>query len=194
MGSAKDWSRSGFLVSATLIGVSIACVDVEALSSGECDEGTKACNGMCVDFDDPQTGCSRPGCAPCVLESASSKCSQVDQVCVVAICNPGRDDCDNDASNGCETDIYGDEMNCGACRDLCVRLEGQNYEPTCRTGDCIVGTCDPGVEDCDGITANGCETDVNTDENCGACGNQCGVDEMCAPDAEMTAWMCVPAL
>ncbi len=35
--------------------------------------------------------------------------------------------------------------------------------------------CEPGLGDCDGDPANGCETNLTKEENCGACGEVCGV-------------------
>lgn len=43
--------------------------------------------------------------------------------------------------------------------------------------DCLLnGNCNAGLVDCDGNTANGCETNNNTDPaNCGTCGNVCSL-------------------
>ncbi|MEM9188236.1 MAG: hypothetical protein AAGF12_03630 [Myxococcota bacterium] len=39
--------------------------------------------------------------------------------------------------------------------------------------------CAPGTADCDANMVNGCEVDLDTRENCGGCGVQCGVAESC---------------
>ena len=39
--------------------------------------------------------------------------------CVVAACNAGFSDCDNDAMTGCETATRSDPTNCGACGTVC---------------------------------------------------------------------------
>jgi hypothetical protein len=42
------------------------------------------------------------------------------------------------------------------------------------TGTACKFTCSAGFSDCDGITSNGCEVNLNTDgKNCGACGHDC---------------------
>ena len=48
----------------------------------------------------------------------------------VKSCRKGFDDCDKDPANGCETDIYNDNQNCGACGNYCSELE------ICRLGMC----------------------------------------------------------
>ena len=45
---------------------------------------------------------------------------------------------------------------------------------TCVSGRCLIDECTVGRDDCDGRSANGCETDLYTDlENCGRCGRGC---------------------
>ena len=45
-------------------------------------------------------------------------------------CSKGFSDCDKDPANGCETDIFNDPENCGACGNECSDLE------ICRLGWC----------------------------------------------------------
>jgi hypothetical protein len=45
------------------------------------------------------------------------------------------------------------------------------YHPELFT--CFVVTCFPGTADCNHIGTDGCETDITTVQNCGACGNVC---------------------
>ncbi|MEJ2180838.1 MAG: MopE-related protein [Gammaproteobacteria bacterium] len=45
-------------------------------------------------------------------------------------CNDGFGDCDGDQSNGCETDIYNNNKNCGSCGNECSDLE------VCKLGIC----------------------------------------------------------
>jgi hypothetical protein len=69
------------------------------------------------------------------------------------------------------TDLDTDPNNCGQCFVSCW---GENVEAECRDRMCVAdGPCNAGFGDCDGMF--GCETLVNTPENCGACGrNNCG--------------------
>jgi len=41
-------------------------------------------------------------------------------------CKEGFDDCDKDLSNGCETDIYNDDQNCGSCFNTCSEVDQCN--------------------------------------------------------------------
>lgn len=45
------------------------------------------------------------------------------------VCNQGLSDCDGLASNGCETSVLGDFINCGSCGHKC-------YGGTCSSGQC----------------------------------------------------------
>ena len=51
-------------------------------------------------------------------------------VVIVDSCSKGFADCDKDPANGCETDIYNDNNNCGACGNECSALE------ICKLGIC----------------------------------------------------------
>ena len=45
----------------------------------------------------------------------------------------------------------------------------------CAEGECGIVECAEGYGNCDGVTVNGCETDlINSNDNCGACGLPCG--------------------
>jgi|GEM_PF-2037110 len=50
--------------------------------------------------------------------------------CLVDACTAGFDDCDGRPLNGCEVDLYGDELNCGRCGTSCEGL-----------GPCVSGSC-----------------------------------------------------
>lgn len=66
--------------------------------------------------------------------------------------------------------------------------------------DLAIG-CAEGFRDCNGDPADGCEVDITSDvDNCGACGNQCGAEEVCInsqcqaecdPDLENCGGSCV---
>jgi len=52
----------------------------------------------------------------------------VNSLCTTA-CDEGFADCDGDDANGCETDLTGDDANCGGCGT------------TCGGGECVASTC-----------------------------------------------------
>jgi hypothetical protein len=70
-------------------------------------------------------------------------------------CAPGTADCDGNAGNGCEVSLTTDEDNCGACGTVCQ--DGPYAQGVCTAATCT-NTCQPGWYDCDGNTANGCES------------------------------------
>ncbi len=101
-------------------------------------------------------------------------------------CAAGKGDCNADPADGCETDLYGDVNNCGACAMVCPGAG--NTPASCTAGICGLA-CAAGTGDCDQNGANGCETNLKTDTtNCGACGMSCGgapcVQGACACAAE----------
>ncbi|MEZ4294892.1 MAG: fibrinogen-like YCDxxxxGGGW domain-containing protein [Polyangiaceae bacterium] len=174
-----------------------------------------ACDQLCdLGFDDcdgsPATGCeadltsvgSCGACgAVCAVANGTPTCATGS--CQIDACDAGFDDCDNDASNGCETDLAADDDNCGACAFSCGGLP--NAAGVCQSGSCAYacdagfGDCDgdpvngcetaggcnlscgAGTGDCDGIAANGCETALTTQGNCGGCGVTCAGAPNAAP-------------
>jgi hypothetical protein len=55
-----------------------------------------------------------------------------------------------------------------------------NSTPACVSSACKVGSCNAGFADCNGVAADGCETNLNTSAtNCGACGKVCAGGQSC---------------
>jgi len=147
--------------------------------------GTPACvNGGCVvDCDDAfgdcdadaRTGCETSlndvnNCGACgkvcpdtegVPNCVAGKCGHTD-------CNPGLGDCDGNET--CETRLSDDPANCGRCGNVCSVANGSS---ACVDGECTVKACDAPHEDCNGMLEDGCEADLTSAANCGACGNAC---------------------
>jgi len=89
-------------------------------------------------------------------------------------CPSGYEDCDANSANGCETYTAGDVNNCGDCDYVCQAIPHGTVG--CQDGNCIVAGCDAGWDNCDGNTANGCETNILTNPNhCGSCGYVCNL-------------------
>ncbi len=148
-------------------------------SGGVCDlvcaGGYENCNG------DPTDGCEQGtltdpshcgGCnLVCVTPNATPACQA--GVCKIATCNPGFADCDLVVANGCEVSLDSDPAHCGSCGNTCPTPP--NASATCAGGACGY-TCDAGFADCDGLAANGCEIDLQTDPtHCGSCANACNL-------------------
>jgi hypothetical protein len=114
------------------------------------------------------TNCGSCGAA-CSLANATSTCAT--GTCEIQSCNSGWGNCDGVTANGCETSLT-TLTNCGSCGAACSLA---NATATCATGACEIASCDSGWGNCDGNTANGCETQLNSDTNCGGCGVSCTV-------------------
>lgn len=82
-------------------------------------------------------------------------------------CGTGTADCEP-LSLGCETNILTNAERCGGCGAI------NNCGPNniCADGICQIGVCaSENLRDCDGLFANGCETEITTSPtNCGGCG------------------------
>jgi len=90
--------------------------------------------------------------------------------------SPFFDDCDGEATAGCEQSLRTVD-HCGACDTPCTIANGTG---DCGTGTCRLASCDTGRGNCDADAANGCETNLMYDSaNCGFCGNAC-VGSSCA--------------
>ena len=74
-------------------------------------------------------------------------------------------------------DVSSSAQNCGTCGNDCTTIPN-TARGTCMVGMCAIA-CDPNRGDCDGVLANGCETDLTTSQNCGACTTQCTGGTLC---------------
>lgn len=84
-----------------------------------------------------------------------------------------------------------DVDNCGSCGLRCPEQLDTNSERFCESGVCVTH-CVPGSANCDGDTANGCETNVWNDPlNCGGCGVRCnGIDGQACIDGRCATEQC----
>lgn len=104
----------------------------------------------------------------CLFPHAEASC--VGGSCALASCKDPYDDCDTEATTGCETNLLTSADNCGACGRACSALNGT---ATCSDGKCGI-SCDDGFSDCDGEAKTGCETETGSDvSHCGDCDTVC---------------------
>jgi hypothetical protein len=77
-------------------------------------------------------------------------------------------------AGGCvpETEVCnGMDDDCDTIVDEC---DLANATASCSGGSCAIDSCDTNFDDCDTNDANGCETDLDTDDmNCGLCDMRC---------------------
>lgn len=103
--------------------------DGSAADAGGCPAGWGACiAGACVDLASSAAHCGACGmaCSP-MWRCARGVCTSPSG----ATCDPGQADCDRNETNGCESALRVDHINCGACDNNC-RARGL----FCREGVC----------------------------------------------------------
>jgi hypothetical protein len=131
-----------------------------------CGPGKKYCFGDCVSYTDPVYGCEADTCTPCSVARASGTCAG--GKCAVLACNKGYADCNQDPTDGCETDLS-EATHCGSCNAVCGASA-----PLCAPN----GTGFSCTSGCSGQAPTLCGTqcvDLATSRtHCGACNNTCG--------------------
>ncbi len=147
---------------------------------------TLDCDGIDENGCETQTG-TNENCAAC-----GDTCLDPAKPCVDRSTGLGPPDygcgCIGDLiyCNGKCVDPKRDDENCGACGTKCDPSDGgperANAYYGCEDSECGHFKCDDGFGDCDGNPLNGCETPLNTSENCTACGNSCAPGQRCAMD------------
>jgi hypothetical protein len=138
-----------------------------------CGAGVADCNGQpddgCETSIDTVSNCGN--CATeCTNDHGTTRCALTGETTACApVCAAGFADCDLNPGNGCETNLNGDSLNCGACGTACPANGGT---ASCVAGICGVSSCNAGFGDCQNIGK--CTINLQTDPlNCGNCGNAC---------------------
>lgn len=141
--------------------------------SSICDvslRGYKVCFGLCVQTDDPSTGCGATDCTACDPKNAdNSVCEGTDAgfACSYKGCRAGYDSCDGDDANGCEASLASPD-HCGDCKTKCLGEDVCGRPAAGAAYQCLSDCVEPD-EKCE----RSC-VDLNTSlEHCGACGNVC---------------------
>ncbi|MBW2700697.1 MAG: putative metal-binding motif-containing protein [Deltaproteobacteria bacterium] len=172
-----------------ILNANIASCNGGSCAFAGCHDGFANCD------DNPSNGCERDiwepdscsagcfGAVDCtVLVEHASNPSCPNGSCAFGSCHAGWDDCDPSISNGCEEAIWL-VNNCGSdcndtldCNTTVVHASGID----CLSGTCTyTSSCIDNHADCTGGRANGCETPLGTNANCGSCGDNCQADSTC---------------
>jgi hypothetical protein len=133
-----------------------------------CIAGFANCNNNLADGCEVAIGTDVSNCGACGNVCVPAGPNQQVQ-CVNGQCQSF---CDSGFTNcaGVCRNLLVDPNNCGACGVICVL---PNATAVCVNGQCTIGACNFGFANCDNVTANGCETSINTTQNCGSCGLVC---------------------
>ena len=137
---------------------------------GDCDGSGD--NGCETDLLLTPRHCGRCGLECAAPPNAEPRCQE--GLCGLGPCLPGYADCDGDPDNGCEEHVLTTPEHCGACERSCPAPP--HATPGCADGECAVGGCAQGFDNCDGAVDTGCETALaESIAHCGACERACPV-------------------
>jgi hypothetical protein len=142
-------------------------IEYRTQNSGDtdtCPAGQTSCNGICETTSVDPGNCG--SCGTNCVNNASGSCNA--GACVIGSCNMGFADCDQNPSNGCETNLQTSVSNCGSCGSACTITNGT---PQCTNGSCTAVSCNAGFNNCGTSCAN-LQSDNN---NCGGCGSVCSI-------------------
>lgn len=174
--TSTNISNCGTCGNACLFNNATALCQAGSCSLESCHDGWADCDSNI------QTGCevelgTDSNCTACGdscdFANATGQCTQ--SGCQMTACTDSYADCDLDQSNGCEVQL-GTDSNCSGCADACsfAHADGSCVQGTCQMADCWTN-----FEDCNLDTSDGCEADLTSSQNCGACGVQCQATESC---------------
>jgi hypothetical protein len=139
-----------------------------------CMPPTVSCGGVCRSVQTDPVNCGSCGTVcPTPPNTGGPVC--MGGMCAAGPCTPGFANCNGIAMDGCETNTINNPTNCGGCGIVCP-MRPNTTGSVCAMGACGITGCVPGFANCNGNATDGCEANVQIDlNNCGACGNTCGV-------------------
>ena len=155
---------------------------------GACGSECKSAEALaeCVSGQCEVVGCA-PGSGDCDGEGCRSlaadndHCGECDNVCsdgtqcaggrcTDLVCDPDTADCNGQSDDGCEADLSSTQP-CGSCDNACP--DYSRGSAACQDGLCVIDSCDPDYDDCNGEPEDGCEVSLTGVANCRACGMDC---------------------
>jgi len=164
----------------------VRCVgscDYETCNNGFGDCDTNKANGCEINLQSDKDHCGgcNYDCDDHVDNASGIYCST--GLCNYQSCWNNYGDCDSNRQNGCEqsfrlVDACGNS--CGTLKD-CTQTVQHATGILCNTsGSCDYSSCESNHwGDCNNNRADGCETDLWVDGNCGSCGHTCPSGWIC---------------
>lgn len=156
------------------------CGDAQVEDAGQVDDAglePLICTTGHADCDaDPANGCeANIQSDPAHCGTCTSACLSGSELCSAGQCEPspcpsGQGECDGDLARFCETNLLSSSSDCGFCGNVCSAANGS---AACSAGSCVLSSCQSGFADCDARLGNGCETALDSVQNCGMCGRAC---------------------
>ncbi len=153
---------------------STSCMDgsCDPVCTGSWQVCANSNNGCTTDPDNDEDNCGACGDACSGAGGGTASCTNGQ--CSVS-CGANFKNCNNEnnARDGCETDVRSSITNCGGCNASCSSAGGGTA--SCASGQCSV-SCGANFKNCnnENNARDGCETDVRSDpKNCGACNTNC---------------------
>jgi alpha-tubulin suppressor-like RCC1 family protein len=135
-----------------------------------CATGFSNCDGSAASGCEIDSTSDGSNCGACGFVCTGGR-TCIAGACSAAVCTAGLANCNGAEGDGCEVTLASDVNHCGACGNACSFA---NAAAECTAGTCGFSVCNTGFAERDGIIANGCEVNLNTDaNNCGAVGNVC---------------------
>ncbi len=143
-----------------------------AFPASSCASGFGDCNG------DPADGCEASLSTSDHCGACSNACSGATPACSASGLSSPQcvSTCTGTVCGGACVDTESDSSHCGGCGNACSLAHGT---ASCVASACAIASCSAGFADCDGIAANGCETDLSQATHCGGC-NTAATPTACA--------------
>ncbi len=182
LGDPKNCGACGFACPGSDGSRTYSCVQGSCVLNCYSSSGkwTANCNGIIDDECETLLG-TNDNCNAC-----GDSCPDPARPCIFDK-NTGKGQCGCDAGKifcGECVDPKVSDNNCGACGNACnmngdggVRPDNTYYG--CENAECGHLKCQYPYDDCDKDLETGCEVNLISDENCGACGNACAPGQTC---------------
>ena len=175
------------------------------LTTPECDEDSSCSGGECSSIWVSTSSLSSADCSldSCRMELASEagvpevaagSVSGAAGASVEAAGSMGQTTCTDTQLACAEGCVARDSLqHCGACERDCRALPNVAGPTNCRSERCVFepNACEPGHADCNGDADDGCETDLNTQADCGACRVACSEKTQLCVAAQAGGYTCV---